>query len=81
MSEKTYNLQVTIDKDLELALKKLAKEDDRTLRGYCRRILQEHVKSVLNESDFNDNKADNIVIDENIENKVKKKKVGALIKK
>ncbi|MEG1310693.1 MAG: hypothetical protein RR942_04810 [Romboutsia sp.] len=46
MKEKPYNLQVPIDKNLELALKKLAEEDDRTLRAYCRRILQEHVKNL-----------------------------------
>ncbi|GAA0103242.1 hypothetical protein UT300012_39590 [Paraclostridium bifermentans] len=46
MKEKTYNLQVPIDRNLELALKQLAEEDDRTLRAYCRRILQDHVKNL-----------------------------------
>lgn len=46
MKEKPYNLQVPIDRNLELALKQLAEEDDRTLRAYCRRILQDHVKNL-----------------------------------
>lgn len=87
MKEKPYNLQVPIDKNLELALKKLAEEDDRTLRAYCRRILQEHVKNVIKETpmaveEVIEIKEDPQVIETVIEDiKPKKKKVGTLTKK
>lgn len=84
MKEKLYNLQVPIDTDLELALKKLAKEDDRTLRVYCRRILQDHVDQKRGniEVSNNGNKESNQseVIKNNEESK-KKPRVGALTKK
>ncbi|MCR1851094.1 hypothetical protein NSA42_17610 [Paeniclostridium sordellii] len=86
MKEKPYNLQVPIDKNLELALKKLAEEDDRTLRAYCRRILQEHVKNVIKETPMIEEvieiKEDPQAIETVIEDiKPKKKKVGKLTKK
>lgn len=42
---KVYNLQIPISKDLESKLKELAKQDERHLRVYCRRLLQDHVDS------------------------------------
>lgn len=86
MKEKPYNLQVPIDKNLELSLKKLAEEDDRTLRAYCRRILQDHVKNAIKDTPIIEEvieiKEDPQVIETVIEDiKPKKKKVGALIKK
>lgn len=45
MKSEIYNLQIPIDKNLESLLKKLADEDDRALRNYCKKVLQEHVKN------------------------------------
>ena len=82
MKEKPYNLQVPIDKDLELALKELAKEDDRTLRSYCKRVLQNHVKNLGRETPIVTKETIAIKEDASVfEDKPKKKKVGALIKK
>ncbi|MDK0695881.1 hypothetical protein P5E93_14855 [Clostridium perfringens] len=86
MKEKPYNLQVPIDKNLELELKKLAEEDDRTLRAYCRRILQDHVKNVRKEipmiEEVIEIKEEPQVTETVIEDiKPKKKKVGSLTKK
>lgn len=86
MKEKPYNLQVPIDKELELALKELAKEDDRTLRAYCKRVLQEHVRNLGKETQMikkvigiEENPQFIETVSEDI--KPKKKKVGKLIKK
>lgn len=86
MKEKPYNLQVPIDNNLAVELKKLAEEDDRTLRAYCRRILQDHVKNVRKEipmiEEVIEIKEEPQVTETVIEDiKPKKKKVGALIKK
>lgn len=37
-----YNLQVPISPQLEKKLKELAKDDGRSLRQYCRKILEAH---------------------------------------
>ena len=82
MKEKFYNLQVPIDKNLELVLKELAKEDDRTLRAYCKRVLQNHVKNLGRETQIVTKENTNIKEEASVfEDKPKKKKVGALIKK
>lgn len=90
MSDKPYNLQVPIDKELELALKELAKEDDRTLRAYCKRVLQEHVKNLGKEMPITikgvkqeqSQQIENTNVADTQEPTVpkKKKKVGALTK-
>ncbi|WP_195251949.1 hypothetical protein [Romboutsia sp. 1001713B170207_170306_H8] len=46
MSKETYNLQIPISTSFKDILKELADEDDRALRVYCRRVLEEHVKSL-----------------------------------
>lgn len=45
MKSEIYNLQIPIDKNLQSLLKQLADEDDRALRNYCKKVLQEHVKN------------------------------------
>lgn len=68
MSREIYNLQVPINSNLANELKRLADEDDRTLRAYCRRILQDYVNNLDNKekssTEINnpDNKEKNIEI-------------------
>lgn len=45
MKSEIYNLQIPIEKNLQLLLKQLADEDDRALRNYCKKVLLEHVKN------------------------------------
>ena len=40
MSKDVYNLQIPISKELEAQLRELAEIDERTIRVFCRRILQ-----------------------------------------
>ena len=47
MSKDIYNLQIPITKELEAQLRKLAEIDERTIRVFCRRILQKHVDENL----------------------------------
>ena len=43
MSKEMYNLQIPIEKELAEKLKQLAKEDERSLRVYCRNILKQYL--------------------------------------
>lgn len=43
MYNKDYRLQVVISAELSEKLKRMAKEDDRTLRAFCKRILESYV--------------------------------------
>ena len=93
MAKEVYNLQVPIDLDLAKTLRELADEDDRTLRAYCKRILQDHVKSIgkatQNISAKTDLKTETkeVVVEKEVkvesetDNPVKIKKVGKLINK
>ncbi len=47
MSKDIYNLQIPITKELEAQLRELAEIDERTIRVFCRRILQKHVDENL----------------------------------
>ena len=47
MSKDIYNLQIPITKELESQLRELDKLDERTIRVFCRRILQNHVDENL----------------------------------
>ena len=47
MSKDIYNLQIPITKELESQLRELAKLDERTIRVFCRRILQNQGNSCL----------------------------------
>lgn len=80
MKKDYYNLQVPIDKTLETTLKELAEEDDRSLRSYCKKILQEHVNRLnlnikTNSSKINiQNKSQSLTEEENLlnnKNKIK----------
>ncbi|MBP3929516.1 MAG: hypothetical protein J6D47_08125 [Peptostreptococcaceae bacterium] len=47
MSKDVYNLQIPISKELEAQLRELAEIDERTIRVFCRRILQKYVDENL----------------------------------
>lgn len=85
MAKEIYNLQVPIDVSLANTLKQLADEDDRTLRAYCKRILQDHVKNLGKEISNSYTISKDIVqeneVTQETEQSIKKKKVGQLIKK
>lgn len=59
MNKSTYNLQIPISKELEIKLKDLAKEDERSLRVFCKKILQDYVDGKIT--------IDNNAINNNIE--------------
>lgn len=92
MDNKEYRLQVAISIELSEKLKRMAKEDDRTLRAFCKRILESYVderesinaKQILipNENELDNQISKNEITTINDNEPAKKKmKVGALIPK
>lgn len=49
MEKSKYYLQIPITKELETQLKHLAKIDERSLRIFCKKILEDYVKNVSGE--------------------------------
>lgn len=49
MEKSKYYLQIPITKELETQLKHLAKIDERSLRIFCKKILEDYVKNVSSE--------------------------------
>lgn len=48
MENNMYNLQIRITKELESQLKHLAKLDERSLRIFCKKILEDYVSKNYN---------------------------------
>lgn len=86
MDNKEYRLQVAISIELSEKLKRMAKEDDRTLRAFCKRILESYVAeresgNSTSASTSISRDIDSTLVDTYFENASidnKKKKVGAL---
>lgn len=84
-----YNLQVPIPITLAEQLKLLAKEDDRNLRTYCKKVLEAHVNGsgisgIIREVQNVTGPTETAVTVDEIqetEEPVKKPKVGKLLKK